>query len=98
MYLHNRNTGDDFFKIVKENRHKFSDGIVHSFTGTKEEAKKILDLGLYIGLNGCSLKTKENLEVLKEIPLDKIMLETDAPYCEIRNSHAGSGYVKTKFE
>jgi TatD DNase family protein len=37
MYLHNRNTGDDFFKIVKENRHKFKSGVVHSFTGTDEE-------------------------------------------------------------
>lgn len=98
MYLHNRNTGDDFFQIVKENRHKFSKGVVHSFTGTKEEAKKIMDLDLLIGINGCSLKTTENIDVVKTIPLDRILLETDAPYCEIRNSHASSGYVKTKFQ
>ncbi len=98
MYLHNRNTGDDFFKMVKENRHKFTTGVVHSFTGPVDEVKKILDLDLYIGINGCSLKTPENIEVLKQIPLDKIMLETDAPYCEIRNSHAGSMHVKTKFQ
>lgn len=61
MYLHNRNTGNDFFDIVKANRHKFTRGVVHSFTGNLEEMKQILSLDLYIGINGCSLKTEENI-------------------------------------
>lgn len=36
--------------------------------------------------------------MLREIPLDRMMLETDCPYCEIRNSHASSQFVKTKFK
>lgn len=52
-------------------------------------------MGLYIGVNGCSLKTEENLEMVKQIPIDRIMLETDCPYCDIRNSHASAKYVKT---
>jgi len=81
MYLHNRNTGSDFYDIVRKNRDRFSTGVVHSFTGGVEEVKQIVELDLYIGINGCSFKTQENLETLKAIPLDRIMLETDAPYC-----------------
>ena len=47
---------------------------MHSFTGDVEELKQILDLGLYVGVNGCSLKTQANLDVVKEIPLDRLML------------------------
>ena len=96
MYLHSRSTNGDFPRIVKENRHKFSTGVVHSFTGDLDELKKLLDMGLFIGVNGCSLKTEENLEMVKQIPIDRIMLETDCPYCDIRNSHASAKYVKTQ--
>jgi TatD DNase family protein len=57
MYLHSRNTEGDFVRIIKENRSRFPSGVVHSFTGSKEEVKEFIDLDLYIGLNGCSLKT-----------------------------------------
>ncbi len=57
MYLHSRATGNEFNDIVKANRHKFTTGVVHSFTGTLQEMKDLLDLGLYIGVNGCSMKT-----------------------------------------
>lgn len=98
MYLHSRNTNNDFFTIVRENRHKFSTGVVHSFTESVDVLKQYLSLDLYIGVNGCSLKTKENCDMVKEIPLDRIMLETDAPYCDVRNTHESFKFVKTKFD
>jgi TatD DNase family protein len=98
MYLHSRNTDNDFYKITKENRHKFSTGVVHSFTESEEVLNQYLSLDLFIGVNGCSLKTDSNIEAVKKIPLDKIMLETDAPYCDIRNTHASFHLVKTHFK
>jgi len=65
MYLHSRNCKEDFLKILKENRHKFSTGVVHSYTGDLEELNELVNLGLYIGVNGCSFKTEENLKIVK---------------------------------
>ena len=93
-----RNTGGDFVAMIKENRHRFKAGVVHSFDGGVEEMRELVELGLYIGINGCSLKTEENLKVMGEIPLESLMIETDAPWCDIRPTHASHPYTKTKFE
>lgn len=98
MYFHSRAAEEDFLRIITENRHRYPSGVVHSFTGTKNELDALLKLDLYIGINGCSLKTEESCQIVKSIPLEKILLESDCPYCEIRNSHASAKYVKTKFK
>ena len=98
LFLHNRNTDGDFLRIVTEERSKMTrGGVVHSFDGTMEEMIALTELGLYIGINGCSLKTEENLRVITEIPEHLLLLETDAPWCGIKPSHASSKFIKSEF-
>lgn len=98
LFLHCRNAHDDFFDILMNNLDRIPKrGVVHTFDGSLENAQKLIELGFYIGINGCSLKTEDNLKVAADIPDDRIMVETDSPWCEIRPSHAGSKFIKTKF-
>lgn len=57
MYLHSRAAEEDFLRILKENRSRFPGGVVHSFTGSANEMREIVAMDLFIGINGCSLKT-----------------------------------------
>jgi len=96
LFLHMRAAAPDFLDIVVGNQHKFIAGVVHSFTGSAEERDQLLAIpNLYIGINGCSLKTQENLDVMAGIPVERMMIETDSPYCEIKNTHAGIKHVTT---
>ena len=98
MFLHNRNTDGDFVATVRAHREKLTGGgVVHSFDGSMQEMLELVDLGFYIGVNGCSLRQHENLQVAKAIPLERLLIETDAPYCGIKNTHAGSSLVQTTF-
>ena len=90
MFLHMRAAGDDFVDAMERNAGRFRGGVVHSFTGTADEARRLLAIdGVYIGINGCSLRTEESLEVVKTIPADRIMLETDAPWCGVKTVASG---------
>ncbi|KAI1412299.1 hypothetical protein F5Y13DRAFT_190289 [Hypoxylon sp. FL1857] len=98
LFLHSRAAHADFVGLLKDKfgprLEKLERGaVVHSFTGTAEEMRELMDLGLYIGTNGCSFKTAENCAVVKEIHLDRLMLETDGPWCEVRPSHEGWKYL-----
>lgn len=93
LFLHSRAAHGDFVALLRE---RFGDGlerlrkgaVVHSFTGTAEELRELLELGLHVGVNGCSLKTAENCDVVRDVVgLGRLMLETDGPWCEIRPSH-----------
>ncbi|CAH9084592.1 unnamed protein product [Cuscuta epithymum] len=96
MFLHMRAAAHDFCDIFDRNYDRFCAGVVHSFTDSAEDRDKLLSFNnLFIGVNGCSLKTEENIEVVKGIPINRMMIETDSPYCEIKNTHAGSRFVKS---
>mmetsp|Transcript_26064 Transcript_26064/g.65714 ORF Transcript_26064/g.65714 Transcript_26064/m.65714 type:complete len:629 (+) Transcript_26064:250-2136(+) len=65
----------------------FRSGVVHSFTGSVEDLRMLLSYNLYVSVNGCSVRTKAGCDMVKEIPLERLLLETDAPYCRIEKSH-----------
>ena len=98
LFLHSRAAHGDFVACLKaafgERLERMEKGgVVHSFTGTVEEMRELMELGLHIGLNGCSFKTAENCEVVRAVRLDRLMIETDGPWCEVRPSHEGWKYL-----
>ena len=81
LFLHSRAAGEDFERLLSARLPRLPKrGVVHSFTGTVEEMERLVALGLDIGVNGCSMKTEENLEVVKRIPLRHLQIETDGPW------------------
>lgn len=76
LFLHNRSVGSDLYSILSDIGWG-NGGVVHSFDDELELATKFIELGLFIGLNGCSLRTDESLENAKYLPLDRILLETE---------------------
>ena len=79
VIIHDREAHEDTLNILKELRPK---GVVHCFSGSVEMAKEIIKLGLYIGLGGAVTfkNARKPLEVAEYMPLDRLLLETDAPY------------------
>ena len=81
VVIHSRESMDQCIKVVEELQDGRLTGIFHCFSGTIESAKQIIDLGFYLGIGGVVTYKKSGLaEVLKEIDLSHIVLETDAPY------------------
>ena len=81
LSIHCRNAFDKMVKILEKKQDGGLRGIMHCFTGTEEEAKVYLELGFHLGLGGVT--TYKNCGVkdyLPNLPLDRLVLETDAPY------------------
>ncbi len=82
LVIHSRDSFEEVYQVIKRNEHKNLKGIFHSFTGTKEEAERLLQFdGFYLGINGVVTFKKSTLpEVLRNVPLERVVLETDSPY------------------
>ena len=82
IVIHARDAFDEIFEVVDDLHDDSLSGVFHCFTGSLEQAMKIKEYGTFkIGLGGVLTFKKSGLdEVVKEIPLDLLVLETDAPY------------------
>ncbi|WEV45050.1 TatD family hydrolase [Streptococcaceae bacterium ESL0687] len=80
--VHTRDAMDDTYGIIESAGVGPHGGIMHSFSGTLEEAQKFVDLGMYISISGVVTfkKATDLQEATAKLPLDKILVETDAPY------------------
>ena len=82
VFLHQRDAHDDFLAILREHA-PIAGGVAHCFTATEKERDDYLGLGLHIGITGWICDERRGLhlrQVVKGIPGDRLMLETDAPY------------------
>jgi len=78
--IHTRSATYDTIKCLKSMK-KMPVGVFHCFSGSMEEAEEILKLGLYLGIGGVvTFKNSALHEILRKVPLESIVLETDAPY------------------
>ena len=79
VIVHSRDAVEDTVEILREYRPK---GVVHCFSGSAETAKEILRLGMYIGFTGVLTfkNAKKALKALAEVPMDRLLMETDCPY------------------
>jgi TatD DNase family protein len=83
VFLHERGAFKQFIEIIREYRSRLSAAVVHCFTGSAEQLAAYLDLDLHIGITGWICDERRGLhlrDLLPQISLDRLMLETDAPY------------------
>lgn len=92
-FLHCRDSHSDFIELIKKYK---VEGVVHSFTGSVDEMMDCVENNLYIGLNGCSLR--DNIKLVEEVPLNRLLLGTDSPYCKIKKSNIYYDFIETRFD
>lgn len=88
VFLHQRDAHADFVAILREYRPRLVGGVAHCFTAGLAEARAYLDLDLYLGITGwiCDERRGYHLrDVVAQVPADRLLLETDAPYLMPRN-------------
>jgi len=82
VVIHTREAEDDTFRILEEEGARDIGGVFHCFTGDREAARRVLDLGFYVSLAGIVTfpRALELKEVARVIPTDRLLVETDSPY------------------
>ncbi|MDE5884558.1 MAG: TatD family hydrolase [Oscillospiraceae bacterium] len=88
LFLHERDAAEDFIQIFQNHPEICKNSVVHCFTGDKHTLEKYLEMGFFIGITGwvCDDRRAQTLrDAVKILPLDRVLLETDAPYLLPRN-------------
>lgn len=88
LFMHERDAAESMLEILRRHRKDIRAGVVHCFTGDAETLAAYLELDLYIGITGWICDERRGLhlrELVRQIPLDRLMLETDAPYLTPRS-------------
>jgi len=81
VVIHSRNAVDECIKVVQDHQDGNLKGVFHCFSGTIDQARKIIELGFYLGIGGVLTYKNSGLDkVMSEIGLANVILETDAPY------------------
>ena len=82
IIVHDREAHQDVMELIKPARQNLSGGVFHCYSGSVEMLKDVLDMGFYISLGGAVTfkNARRVLDVISYVPLDRLMLETDAPY------------------
>jgi TatD DNase family protein len=83
VFLHQRDAHAPFTDMLREHRPQLRGGVAHCFTGDETELRDCLDLGLHIGITGWICDERRGLhlrDLVRLVPLDRLLLETDAPY------------------
>ena len=99
IIIHNREATEDVIKILQEEKASEVGGIMHCFTGSLEVAKQCMDMNFYISFGGpvTFKNAKKPKEVAAEIPMDRLLIETDCPYLTphpFRGKRNEPSYVK----
>ncbi|MDD4150925.1 MAG: TatD family hydrolase [Bacteroidales bacterium] len=81
IIIHSRNSYDEIIDVLKPHIKSGIRGVFHCFPGNSNQAKMVIDMGFYIGIGGILTYKNSNMpEVVEKIPIEYILLETDAPY------------------
>lgn len=80
LILHCREAYDRVLELLEAETQPLPRGTIHCFTGTLEQAQRFIELGFYIGLTGIITYQPELLVLARELPLNRLLIETDAPY------------------
>ncbi|KAI4906654.1 hypothetical protein J4E90_010342 [Alternaria incomplexa] len=97
LFLHCRAAFEDFVAILGSymDRLPLRSGLVHSFVGTTAQMQTLTGMGLHVSVNNFAFRDRDSLDMIRHVPMDKLQIETDAPWGDIQvSSEVAKAYLK----